>query len=126
MARGAGLAFLLLAPLPVGASDPAIYPLAQCAAFWFGFDDYARRSAYLERRSDDRARADAFLAAAIRVDGGNRARVTAYVTEQRPAMDRMMEAMIYAGDRQSREIFERLSETCRAAADRHPETRDLD
>ena len=106
-------------------SDAARYPAAQCAALWYGFDDYARLSAFLDRNDGDLARAEAFRDVAYRLDGGRTERVDAFVTGQRRLMTRMIEAMIYGGDEQSRDVFRRLAATCESLAAEHPETEAL-
>ena len=98
---------------------------ARCAAFWYGYDDYAQRSGFLDRHPGDTERARAFRSVAYRLDGGDHARVDAYLAENRGLMELTMEAMIYGGDSQSRDIFDRLTQTCDDLAARHPETRDL-
>ena len=103
----------------------ALYPAAQCAALWYGFDDYAARSAFVDRVEGDLERADAFRAVAYRLDGGRTARVDDYVATQRPLMLSMIDAMIYGGDRQSRDLFRRLTQTCDRLAAAHPETEAL-
>lgn len=105
--------------------DVALYPAAQCAALWYGFDDYARLSAFLDRHEGDLDRADAFRAVAYRLDSGATARVDAFVAEQRRLMSSLIEAMIHGGDDQSRDVFDRLAQTCEGLATRHPETEAL-
>ena len=106
-------------------SDQALYPAAQCAALWYGFDDYARLSAMLDRNEGDPERAEAFKAVAYRLDSGRTDRVDAFVKEQRGLMLTMIDAMIYAGDEPSRDLFRRLTETCESFAAKHPETEAL-
>ncbi len=110
---------------PIEADADALYPAAQCAALWFGYDDYARWSAYLDRDPGDLARARAFRAVAYSLNGGRTGPVDAYVAEQRRLMASMIEAMIYGGDRQSRDLFDRLTQTCADLAADHPETEAL-
>lgn len=107
------------------ARDPALYPAAQCAALWYGFDDYAQLSAFLDRTESDLARAEAFRAVAYRLDGGETGRVDAFIAQQRRLMVSMIDAMIYGGDEPSRDIFRRLTQTCESFAGQHPETQGL-
>ncbi|MCR8826400.1 hypothetical protein [Pseudosulfitobacter koreensis] len=107
------------------ASDPSLYPAAQCAALWLGYSDYAARSLYLEVDPTDAARAAAFRAVAIRLGTSSRAEIDIYIAEQRPLMELLVEAMIFGRDRQSADVFEALGETCQSFAKDHPETRKL-
>jgi hypothetical protein len=119
------VALAVLATPAHAAQDEALYPAAQCAALWYGFDDYARVSRTLDRTEGDLARAEAFRAIAYRLDGGRTDRVDAFVQEQRVLMRSMIDAMIYGGDEFSRDLFRRLSETCETFAGTHPETEAL-
>jgi len=110
---------------PAVAADDPLYPAAQCAALYLGVEDYARISAYLDPDPLNAEAAAAFRDVALRL-GGSEDEVDAFIAEQRPLMKLMMDGYIYRGDTQSQDLFERLSETCRDFAERHPETRDLD
>lgn len=105
------------------AEDP-LYPAAQCSAFWLGYADYAKVSAYLDPDPAAAQAAAAFRSVARRMSGTD-AEIDDFIAEQRPLMVLMMEGYIYGGDRQSREMFERLAGICQDFAKRHPETRDL-
>jgi hypothetical protein len=113
-----------LSAASVATAQDAIYPAAQCAAFWFGYADYAKISPYLDFDPSDLRAAEAFREVALRLADTD-SEVEAYIATQRPLMGRLMESYIYNGDAQSRDIFERLNETCQNFAARHPETRDL-
>lgn len=106
------------------AADDPLYPAAQCAAFWLGRDDYARESAFLDADPTDAARAAAFRAVAVRL-AGEAAPVDAFLRKERRAMALMVEAYIYGGDVISRDLYERLLETCAAYAATQGETRGL-
>ncbi|MFP7570367.1 hypothetical protein [Marivita sp. S2033] len=108
----------------VMAAQGSLYPAAQCAAFWLGYEDYAQVSPYLDTDADAATAAAAFRKVALRL-GGAESAVDAYIAEQRPLMALLMEGYIYGNDTQSREVFEDLSAICQEFADRHPETRDL-
>ena len=118
-----------LGVLGVGAAqadrDLSIYPAAQCAALWLGYSDYAARSHYLSVDPTDATRAAAFRAVALRLGTSPRDRIDAYIADQRPLMETMVEAMIFGRDRQSADVFEALGETCKSFAKDHPETRKL-
>lgn len=120
--RAVGLLVALLAG-PALADDP-YYPAAQCAAFWLGRDDYARASTFLDADPMDAARAAAFRAVAVRL-AGEAGPVDAFLRKERRAMALMVEAYIYGGDTTSRDLYERLLETCAAYAATQGETRGL-
>jgi hypothetical protein len=103
----------------------SIYPAAQCAAFWLGYDDYAHLSAYLDADPTDAVRAAAYRDVAYRLATAERADIDTYIADQRPLMRNMMEAVIYGSDGPSRDVFERLTKTCKDFGQDHPETRDL-
>ena len=107
------------------ADDPALYPAAQCAALWFGYDDYAAVSPFLEPNPADAALAEAFRQVALRQTTGSAADIDAFITEQRPLMAFLVETYIYGGDRVNRDLYERLMQTCSDFAATQPETRDL-
>jgi len=122
--RAAPLALAILASgSPVSAQDP-VYPAAQCAAFWYGYADYADLSPYLDASPTDLEAAEAFREVALRL-AGDASEVEQFISEQRPQMVRLMESYIFDGDVQSRDIFERLTATCEDFAADHPETRNL-
>ena len=104
------------------AAQEALYPAAQCAAFWYGYADYAKLSPYLDFDQSDVEAAEGNALADL---AGTETEVVAVINAERPRMTRLMESYIYDGDAQSRDIFERLSTTCQDFAARHPETRDL-
>ncbi len=118
------LFWLLATPAP-SADPPALYPAAQCAAFWLGRDDYATRSAYLDNDPSDPARAAAFRAAAVRLNGGDAAPVEAFIAKERHNMDLLFEAFIYGGDKQSRDVHDILLETCARFGREAAETKGL-
>ncbi len=125
--RRGGRMALALATVAVGSmatAQDALHPAAQCAAFWYGYSDYAKVSAYLDTDPSDAQAAEAFRKVALRLAERD-AEVDSYIAAQRPLMTRLMESYIYGGDTQSRDIFERLSAICEDFAERHPETRDL-
>jgi hypothetical protein len=105
--------------------NPSIYPAALCAAFWLGYADYAQVSAYLDHDPRDHLRADAYRSVAYRLATAARADIDAYVSEQRPLMETMIDAVVYGSDGPSRDVFERLTKTCKDFGQEHPETRDL-
>ncbi|WP_299965348.1 hypothetical protein [uncultured Roseobacter sp.] len=107
----------------MAASDEPLYPAAQCAAFWFGYADYAQWSKFLDGQPDDVELAQAFRAVALRL--GDQTEVDRFIAQQRPLMALLMEATIYAQDRQSREVFETLSETCEDYGAAQPELQEL-
>jgi hypothetical protein len=121
-----GLAWLSL-PLAGSAAatgDPALSPAAQCAAFWFGWDDYARASTLLDRSPGDLDRARAFRAAALRLTNAAPTTVDDFIAEQRPLMFALIDDGIL-GSRVSDDLIERLLRTCDAAAAGLPELRGL-
>lgn len=120
----AALVALLAAGAPAQAADGALYPAAQCAAFWLGWDDIARASAFLDARDDDLERAQAFRAAAIRLGGGDVSAIDRFIAQERPGMALMVEAALY-GDKISERAQQRLLQTCADFAATQPETRDL-
>ena len=123
-AQGLGLALALATPaLP--ADDPAIYPAAQCAALWFGQDDYAHASNLLDPDPHDLELAEAFRQVALRQTTQNPVAIDAFIGKQRPIMAFMVEAYIFGGDRQSRDVYETLMQDCADFAGNHPETRAL-
>ncbi|MGQ0564238.1 MAG: hypothetical protein ACT4OK_04105 [Gemmobacter sp.] len=122
MRRSAALAVLLA--LPAFASADPLYLAAQCAAFWLGRDDVARRSRLLDADPTDPARAAAFRAVALRLNSGAAGPVDHHIARERPAMDRLVRAAI-AGDPVSLDLHDRLLETCDAFAATQAETRGL-
>lgn len=120
-----GLAFATTCALPLSAqTDPALYPAAQCAAFWFGWDDHARRSALLDRTPGDLERAGAFRLVAHRLSSGPAAGIDAFIADQRGLMMQMIEEGIFGAD-DSRGLMERLMQTCADFAETQPETAGL-
>ncbi len=121
--RAALFAWGLSASIAWANNNPSLYPAAQCAAFWLGFTDYARISAYLDVDPTDKTRAEAFRAVALRLGTATPDTINGYIAEQRPLMAATMEAMIYGQNRAARDMFERLTERCSAFGAEHPETR---
>jgi hypothetical protein len=123
------VAGLVLATALVGAAqaadDPALFPAAQCAALWFGQDDYAQVSPYLDRDPKDVELAEAFRAVALRLTTESPAAIDAFIAAQRRQMSLLVEAFIFGGDRSSRDLYDSLMQDCAACAATQPETRDL-
>lgn len=107
------------------AEDDPYYPAAQCAAFWLGRDDYARASAYLDADPRDAARAAGFRAVAVRLNGGDATAIDAFIEAERGSMVLLLDAYIYGADEQSRELHDRLLQTCADYGASQAETRDL-
>jgi hypothetical protein len=84
---------------------------AQCAAFWYGRDDFAGVSAYLDRNDQDVVLAGRFRVAAVALNGGVAGPVDAFIADERRAMAWLVEAAIL-GDPQSRDLHDRLVERC--------------
>jgi len=123
-AQGLALAVTLAVPLFAG-DDPALVPAAQCAALWFGQDDYAQVSAWLDRDPKDLALAEAFRQVALRQTTQRPAAIDAFIQSQRRQMSLLVEAFIFGGERQSRDLYDNLIQDCADFAARQPETRDL-
>jgi hypothetical protein len=122
----AGLALAVaLAGAAQAADDPALFPAAQCAALWFGQDDYAQISTYLDRDPKDLQLAEAFRAVALRQTTQGPAAIDAFLAQQRDQMRLLVEAFIFGGDRPSRDLYESLMQDCADFAATQPETRDL-
>jgi hypothetical protein len=107
------------------ADDPALFPAAQCAALWFGQDDYAQVSPYLDRDPKDLQLAEAFRAVALRQTTQSPAAIDAFIAAQRRQMSLLVEAFIFGSDRSSRRLYESLMQDCSGFAAKQPETRDL-
>jgi hypothetical protein len=107
------------------ADDPALFPAAQCAALWFGQDDYARVSPYLDRDPKDLQLAEAFRAVALRQTTQSPAAIDAFIAAQRRQMSLLVDAFIFGNDRSSRRLYESLMQDCSGFAAKQPETRDL-
>ncbi|MCA3435993.1 MAG: hypothetical protein INF48_01585 [Rhodobacter sp.] len=120
LALAAGLAGQVLA-----ADDPALFPAAQCAALWFGQADYAVVSPYLDSDPEDLELARAFRQVALHQTTQGPAAIDAFIAAQRRQMRFLVEAFLFGGDRQSRDLYESLMEDCSDFAARQPETRDL-
>ena len=113
-------AALVLAAMPaLAGDDPARYPAAQCAAFWLGWDDYATRSALMDRTPGDLDRAERFRAEAHRLTLDTPAAIDAFIAQQRPLMMRLIDEAIYAPG-ESRSLMERLLQTCGEAPPASP------
>ncbi|WP_309664735.1 hypothetical protein [Tabrizicola sp.] len=122
--RWAALALAFIAPA-LAAEDPALYPAAQCAALWFGQDDYARASTLLDRDPQDLHLAEAFRQVALRQTTQSPEVINDFIKKQRPIMAFMVEAYIFGGDRQSRDVYETLMQDCAVFAATQPETKAL-
>jgi hypothetical protein len=120
LALAAGLAGQVLA-----ADDPALFPAAQCAALWFGQADYAVVSPYLDSDPEDLELARAFRQVALRQTTQGPAAIDAFIAAQRRQMRFLVEAFLFGGDRQSRDLYDSLMQECSDFAARQPETRDL-
>lgn len=121
VAAGLALAATLCAPSFAAADDPALYPAAQCAALWFGWDDLARASTLLDRTAGDLARAEAFRRVAYRLTTASAASVDAFIADQRGLMMQMIDEGMY-GSGESRSLMERLLQTCDDYGATQPET----
>lgn len=109
---------------PAAALAEPPYPAAHCAAYWLGWDDFAKASRFLPRDATDLARAEAFRAVAIRLAGGKAAMVDDFLASERANMALMIEAAMYR-DRISEKLQRRLLQTCADYAETQAETRDL-
>lgn len=118
-------AFWLALAVSALAGDQALYPAAQCAAFWLGRGDYVRAGGWLDPDPLSTDRAVAFRAAALRLAPGRTADIDARIAEQRPRMARLHEAAIDWMDRQSIDLLEALTQTCGAFAATAPELEGL-
>lgn len=105
-----GLALVVI-PTATAAQDVANLLPAQCAAFWYGRDDFAENSAYLDRNDQDAVLAARFRDAAVALNGGAAGPVDAFIAEERGAMAWLVKAAIL-GDAQSRDLHDRLAERC--------------
>ena len=123
-ARGLTLALAFAGPASA-AEDPALFPAAQCAALWFGQEDYAQASAWLDRDPKDLELAEAFRQVALRQTTQGPAAIDAFIKDQRRQMSLLVEAFIFGGDRPSRDLYDSLMQDCADFAARQPETRDL-
>ena len=94
------------------ADDSAIYPGAQCAAFWYGFSDFTHLTPFMTVNPRDIEQAESFREIAFRLAPDRRSEIEQTIAEQRPQMALLAEAMIYGDDAQSMEIFQNLAETC--------------
>jgi hypothetical protein len=103
----------LACTLPIAAPSQDIDNLlpAQCAAFWYGRDDFARVSAYLDRNDQDVVLAGRFRDAAVALNGGQARPIDAFIARERGAMAWLVEAAIL-GDPQSRDLHDRLVARC--------------
>ena len=106
---GAALACAL--PIEAFAQNVSDRLPAQCAAFWYGRDDFAGVSAYLDRNDLDAELAARFRDAAVAANGGLAGPVDAFIADERDAMAWLVEAAIL-GDPQSRDLHDRLVERC--------------
>ena len=111
---------------PAGAAtDPALFPAAQCAALWFGQDDYAQVTPYFDRDPKDLQLAEAFRAVALRLTTQSPAAIDAFIAAQRRQMSLLVETFVFGSDRSSRRLYESLMRDCSDFAAKQPETRDL-
>ncbi len=108
------------------APDEALYPAAQCAALWLGFSEYAKRSPFLDYNPDDLKRSDVFRRIALSLSPDRQPLIDQTIATERAAMALLVEAMIYGGDAQSRDVFERLTQRCEDFAAQYPEISDPD
>ncbi len=106
-------------------ADPGLYPAAQCAALWFGQDDYAAVSRLMEPVPGSLQLADGFRAVALRQSTQGQAGVDQFIAQQRPMMTFLVESYVFGGDEQSRKFYEKLMADCDAFAATQPETRPL-
>jgi len=107
------------------ADDPALFPAAQCAALWFGQDDYAQVSPFLDSDPKDLQLAEGFRAVALRLTTESPAAIDTFIAAQRRQMSLLVEAFIFGSDRSSRRLYESLMRDCSDFAAKQPETRDL-
>ncbi|MFC2968642.1 hypothetical protein [Acidimangrovimonas pyrenivorans] len=114
----------LAAPAAAAAGE-APSPAAECAALWYGRDDYAKRSAYLDADPGGVELARAFRDAAVRLNGGDAAPVDAFIARERRYWALLTESYVYAGDPDSRKLYHDQLDRCDAVAAAQPETRAL-
>ena len=106
-----GVFLVTTLPIATTAQNVADLPPAQCAAFWYGRDDFARVSAYLDRNDQDAMLARRFRDAAVAANGGVAGPVDDFIAGERGAMAWLVEAGVL-GDPQSRDLHDRLVERC--------------
>ncbi|PZQ96879.1 MAG: hypothetical protein DI533_15055 [Cereibacter sphaeroides] len=106
------------------ADDPALYPAAQCAALWFGQDDYAHASRLMKPDPGDLVMAEAFRTVALRLTTVGPEAIDAFITKQRRLMGFMIDDYI-SGDDQSQDLYQSLMQDCDAFAATQPETQNL-
>ncbi|WP_149757352.1 hypothetical protein [Roseivivax sediminis] len=94
------------------AADVSDNPAARCAALWQGYAQYAEISTYLSGAEEARTEAARFRDVAVR-ETGDPAAVEEWIAREAPRRARMVEAYVYASDRQSQEVFERAMSACR-------------
>ena len=107
MIRAGALALLLAGPAAASVGDS---DAARCAALWAGYAAYAEVSSYLDA-GDAAAQAARWRDRAV-AETGDAAAVDAYVAREARARALMIDAYVYGGDRQSREVFERAMARC--------------
>lgn len=118
-------AFWLALSLDAAASDTALYPAAQCAAFWLGRQDYALTGGWLQPDPLAMDRAAAFRAAALRLAPDRADEIDARIADQRLPMQRLHEAAIDWADPDSIDLLQDLTLTCGRFAETAPELNGL-
>lgn len=101
------LALSLILATAASAQSP-VTPV-DCAAFWYGRDDYARRSKLMPRNPSDQRMAKQAEAAAIRKNGET---ALDEIGASRTDMALIFEASIELQDQQSHELAERMTANC--------------
>ena len=114
--RAAIFVALAISAVSEARADP-MYPATKCAAFWLGWTDAAKRSAYLDETPTDAELAARFRQAAID-EGGDPAEIDAFVMQDRRNMSLMVRATIL-GDQQSTDTQNRLMKICDDYAKTH-------
>ena len=109
-------AVIALTLLPVGVQAQSV-SATDCAAFWYGRDDFARRSRGLPRDPADLARAHKAEGEALR-EGGTAAQSA--IEAGRGDMALIFEASIELNDGQSRNLQQSLTASCTAFTDALP------
>ena len=105
------LASALLALASAQGAAAQALTATECAAYWYGRDDYAKRSKVLPRNPADLARAQQAERAAVGAGGDAAA---AAIQSQRGDMKLLFEAVVELGDAQSRALQEQTAAGCTA------------
>ncbi len=117
------LACTVLSAAPAPAQTENLFPAPECAAFWGAYQAVQTRYAITEPPDGWAAQAAAgFRAVALRLAGGDTARVEREIAREYPVMVDMLEAYQIDGDATARDMFLRLTRICGEFAARHPET----